>query len=74
MIWFNDEDLEDSCFEGKPDIEYSDIPDNIWEIIQNTLYDEATKNIKEELESAKNSVKYWEDKLLDFNNNLKLNK
>lgn len=73
ILWFNDDDLEDSCFYGKPDIEYSDVPDDIWEIIQNILYNKATSNINKELISAKNSVKYWEDKLSEFNNNLKLN-
>ena len=44
-------------------IEYSEIPDNIWEIIQNTLYKKASENVEKNfkdaqryLESAKDNV------------------
>lgn len=53
-------------------IEYNEVPDYIWEIIQKILYDKAIVNINNELESAKKSVKYWEEKLFEFNK--KLNK
>ena len=72
-VYFNDKDLEDAYFSGIGKIEYSEVPDDIWEIIQNELYKKATEHIREELDSAKKSVKYWKDKLLDFNNNLNLN-
>ena len=55
-----------------PDIEYSEFSDDIWERIQNILYDKATKEINKELQSAKDSVKYWEDRKYSFENTLNL--
>ncbi len=71
---FNDEDLKDTCFYclHPSSLEYSDVPDNIWERIQNILYDEATKEINENLKSAKSSVIYWENRKDEFNNKLQL--
>ena len=69
---FYDEDLKDTCFYRTLPLKYSDIPDNIWEIIQNILYDKAMKSINEELQSAKDSVKYWEDKKYSFESTLSL--
>lgn len=57
-----------------PELEYSEIPDKIWERIQNTLYNKATEHINKELEEAKSSVKYWENKREEFDNKIKLNK
>ena len=75
---FNDQDLEDTYFykdlKYRTLIEYSEVPDDIWEIIQTILYEKATENINKELISAKRSVEYWEKKLLEFNNNLDLKK
>lgn len=69
---FDDEDLKDTClYKGFP-LKYSDVPDNIWEIIQNILYDKAMKTINEELQSAKDSVIYWENRKDEFDNKLKL--
>lgn len=68
---FNDEDLKDSWYYNNLKltyIEYSEVPDEIWEIIQNKLYEEAKKNVDKELESAKKSVMYWESKLHEINN------
>ena len=73
LYYFNDNE----CYFREwqhPELEYSEIPDKIWERIQNTLYNKATEHINEELESAKSSVKYWEDKKKEFGNKLKLNK
>ena len=67
-VYFNDKDLEDAWFSGIGKIEYSEVPDEIWEIIQNELYKKATKYIREKLDSAKKSVKYWKNKSLDFDN------
>lgn len=53
-------------------IEYNEIPDYIWEIIQNKLYDKATEEINKELESAKSSVIYWEKRKDEFDNKLQL--
>ena len=53
-------------------IKYEEIPDNIWEIIQNILYDKATKEINENLKSAKDSVIYWENRKDEFGNKLQL--
>ena len=53
-------------------IKFEEIPDNIWEIIQNILYDKAMKTINEELKSAKESVKFWEDKKHSFESVLNL--
>lgn len=77
---FNDPDLKNIYFKEYKDspyhhfIEYSEIPDYIWEIIQNELYNIATENVNKELESAKSSVKYWENKKEEFDNKLQLNK
>jgi len=77
---FNDPDLKDTYlykeYINSPYnhfIEYSEVPDYVWEIIQNKLYDKATENINKELESAKSSVKYWEEKKKEFDSKLKLN-
>ena len=72
---FNDEDLKDSWYYNNLKltyIEYSEVPDDIWEIIQNKLYEEATKSVNGELASAKKSVEYWENRLSEFKNNLDL--
>ena len=73
--YFNDPDLKDTYLykDSHYFIEYSEVPDYIWEIIQNILYNKATEEISKELESAKSSVEYWEKKKADFYNNLKLN-
>lgn len=78
---FNDSDLKDTYlykeYKDNPYchlIEYSEVPDYIWEIIQNKLYDKATENINKELKSAKAYVEYWEEQLFEFENKLKLNK
>ena len=78
---FNDTDLKNTYLykENKDNkyyhfIEYSEVPDYIWEIIQNILYNIATGNINKELESARSSVVYWENKKEEFDNKLKLNK
>lgn len=72
--YFKDDDLEDTVLnDGSGTLEYYEVPDYIWEIIQTTLYEKATKYIKKELVSSKKSVDYWENRLVEFNNNLKLN-
>ena len=53
-------------------IEYNEIPDYIWEIIQNMLYYKATEEINQKLESAKSSVVYWEKRKDEFDNKLQL--
>ena len=73
LYYFNDPE----CYYREwqhPELEYSEIPDDIWEKIQNILYDKATETINKELKSAKKSVEYWEEKLFEFNYKLKLNK
>lgn len=55
-------------------IKFEEFPDDIWERIQNILYDKATETIYKELKSAKKSVEYWEEKLFEFDNKLELNK
>ena len=55
-----------------PDLEYSEFPDDIWERIQNILYNKSTKEINENLESAKSSVVYWEKRKDEFDNKLQL--
>jgi len=71
---FDDEDLKDTCFYTYKNLslKYSDVPDNIWEIIQNILYDKAMKEINKELQSAKDSVKFWEDRKYSFESTLTL--
>lgn len=55
-------------------IKFEEFPDYIWERIQNILYNKATEEINKELELAKSSVIYWENKKDEFDNKLKLNK
>lgn len=69
---FDDEDLKDTCLYKSLPLKYFDVPDNIWEIIQNILYDKAMKTINEELQSAKDSVKYWENRKYSFESTLHL--
>lgn len=54
-------------------INYDEVPDHIWAIIQNELYEAATKNVNEKLESAKSTLEYWEKKKEEFDNKLNLN-
>lgn len=73
LYYFNDPE----CYYREwqhPELEYSEIPDNIWEKVQNILYSKATETINKELKSAKKSVEYWEEKLFEFDNKLQLNK
>ena len=65
---FNDEDLEDSNF-GKVNakMEYSEIPDNIWSIIQDKLYENARKTVADDLASATKEVDRCTNKFLEFN-------
>jgi len=79
--YFNDPDLKNTYlykeYKDSPYhhfIEYSEVPDYVWEIIQNKLYEKATKNVNKELESAKSLVKYWENKKEEFDNKFQLNK
>ena len=71
FYYFNDPDCYFRSFDH-PSLEYYEIPDSIWEHIQNILYNKATKNVNKELESAKSSVKYWEEKKKEFDNKLQL--
>ena len=54
-------------------IKFEEFPDDIWERIQNILYNKATEEINKELESAKSSVVYWEKQKDEFDNKLNLN-
>lgn len=65
--------FKDDMFYYKKLIKFEEIPDNIWEIIQNILYNKATEEINKELESAESSVIYWENKKDEFDNKLQLN-
>lgn len=69
--FFNDKDLNDSCFDFRDEdtlIEYSEIPDNIWSIIQSVIYQKALKYINKEIHAAEWSLEYWKKRLLEFNN------
>lgn len=68
QYYFNDEDLEDACF-GKTGaiIEYSEVPDNIWAIIQDELYENARKTVADDLASATKEVDRCTNKFLEFN-------
>ena len=48
-------------------IKFEEIPDYIWEIIQNSTYKEAVKTIDNELKSARSSIIYWEKRKEEFN-------
>lgn len=49
---FNDPECYFDRFMERPDIEYSEIPDYIWKIIQEELYKKATESVNNDLESA----------------------
>jgi len=65
---FNDPDIESSRLAPKSMlIEYSEIPDNIWAIIQDELYKNARKNLTDSLISATKEVDRCTNKFLEFN-------
>ena len=74
QCYFNDEDLEDTVF-GKAgvNIEYSEVPDDIWAIIQDELYKNAVKTIQDDLKSASKEVDRCTNKFIEFNK-LEINK
>lgn len=53
-----------------PELEYSEFSDDIWERIQNILYNKATKKINENLKSAKDYLIYCENRKEEFENKL----
>jgi hypothetical protein len=71
FYYFNDSECYFRPFDH-PNLEYYEIPDNIWERIQNILYDKAVEEINKGLESAKSSVIYWEKRKEEFDNKLQL--
>lgn len=71
FYYFNDPECYFRSFDH-PNLEYSEIPDNIWERIQDVLYEKAAEEINESLEMAKSSVKYWEKRKEEFDNKLQL--
>jgi hypothetical protein len=58
--------------EPKVKIKFEEIPDRIWKIIQDQLYENAIENVNKELESAKKSFEYWQEKKNSFDKKLKL--
>ena len=78
--YFNDPDLKNTYLykENKDNpyyhfIEYSEIPDYIWEIIQNKLYDKATEKVNKDVESAYQTLQYVRNKRDEFYSKLNLN-
>jgi len=71
FYYFNDPECYFRSFDH-PSLEYSEIPDSIWECIQNILYDKAAEEINKSLKSAKSSVEYWEKRKEEFDNKLQL--
>ena len=65
LYLFNDPDCN---LENWQTIEYSEIPDYIWEKIQNILYDKAGEWVNQKLELAKSCLTYWENKKESFDN------
>lgn len=80
VSYYFDEPLVRNNWMFKDDMYYKDFikfeewPDEVWERIQNELYDIATKNVNKELESAKKSLEYYENQKKEFDNKLQLNK
>lgn len=71
---FNDEDLEDTVLgKGGTKIEYSEVPDDIWAIIHDELYENAVKTIQKDLKSASKEVDRCTNKFIEFNK-LEINK
>lgn len=71
--YFDEQAIRDSWFfkkcltTCKDLIKFEEIPDYIWEIIQNSTYKEAVKTIDNELKSARSSIIYWEKRKEEFN-------
>ena len=80
VSYYFDEPLVRNNWMFKNDMYYKDFikfeewPDEVWERIQNELYDIATKNVNKELESAKKSLEYYKNQKKEFDNKLQLNK
>ena len=79
--YFNDSDLKNTYlykeYKDSPYhhfIEYSEVPDYIWEIIQNELFYLATENVNKDVESAYQTLQYVKNKRDEFYSNLQLNK
>ncbi|MBP3732493.1 MAG: hypothetical protein J6I84_04530 [Bacilli bacterium] len=63
---FEDPTVNENLWEPSERIRYSEIPDDIWEIIQSKLYENATKTIDKELKEARSHLKYLEEKKKEF--------
>ena len=79
--YFNDPDLKNTyLYKGYKDnsychlIEYSEVPDYIWEIIQDVLFKKATEKVNKDVESAYQTLEYVRNKRDEFYVSLKLNK
>ena len=59
-------EYEYNFLEPKPKIKYNEIPDYIWKIIQDQLYENAKKVQQEELDSAEASLTQHKKDFDDF--------
>ncbi len=72
LYYFNDPE----CYYREwqhPELEYSEIPDYIWEIIQDVLFKKATERVNKDVESAYQTLEYVRNKRDEFYTSLKLN-
>ena len=79
--YFNDPDLKDTfLYKENIDnpyfhfIEYSEVPDYIWEIIQDVLFEKATEKVNKDVESAYQTLEYVRNKRDEFYSKLQFNK
>ena len=67
LYYFNDPE----CYYREwqhPELEYSEIPDYIWERIQNILYERAKRYMNEKLDEAEKSLIRLSEKQKEFDN------
>lgn len=71
---FNDPNIEPSKLAPQSMlIEYSEVPDNIWAIIQDKLYENAMRTVQSDLAAATKEVDRCTNKFIEFNK-LEINK
>ena len=67
LYYFNDPECYFRDWQH-PELEYSEIPDNIWERIQNILYERAKRYMNEKLDEAEKSLIRLSEKQKEFDN------
>lgn len=63
--YWGDRNNDDSLYVGE--LEYSDIDDEIWEIIENEALENANNLAAKGLEAAQDSVSFYESRIIELN-------